>query len=149
MSERAASNIRQLLRDVANGRMSIDDALDCLPCADDLYFNDTIDVGPEARLDPDRAHRSGVPEVVFGEGKTPEHVSALLRCLAERNGKALATRVSLEASGLFRVALGDTYDVDCCDEARPIVVTRRELPAGCNGRTVGILCAGNDRQACG
>src|SRR3954470_23079298 len=40
-----------------------------------------VDLG-FARLDTDRAARTGDPEVVFGKGKRPEHVVALLTRLA-------------------------------------------------------------------
>lgn len=49
-----------------------------------------------ARLDVDRAARTGDPEVVFGEGKTPAQIVATLRALREAHpGRAvLATRLS-------------------------------------------------------
>ena len=49
-----------------------------------------------ARLDVDRAERTGDPEVVFGEGKTPAQIVATLRALHEAHpGRAiLATRLS-------------------------------------------------------
>jgi pyridinium-3,5-biscarboxylic acid mononucleotide synthase len=52
-----------------------------------------------ARLDIDRAARTGDPEVVFGAGKTPQQVAAALRALSEAHpGRAiLATRLSDDA----------------------------------------------------
>lgn len=52
-----------------------------------------------ARLDIDRAARTGDPEVVFGAGKTPDQVVAALRALSEAHpGRAiLATRLPDEA----------------------------------------------------
>jgi NCAIR mutase (PurE)-related protein len=49
-----------------------------------------------ARLDVDRAARTGDPEVVFGEGKTPAQIVTALRALHEAHpGRAiLATRLS-------------------------------------------------------
>jgi pyridinium-3,5-biscarboxylic acid mononucleotide synthase len=49
-----------------------------------------------ARLDTGRAARTGDPEVVFGQGKTPEQIVAALRALHEAHpGRAiLATRLS-------------------------------------------------------
>lgn len=46
-----------------------------------------------ARLDHDRAARTGEPEVVYGAGKSPEMVAALLRELRDRGVRpVLATR---------------------------------------------------------
>lgn len=58
----------------------------------------TADLG-FARLDLDRAARTGDPEVVFGQGKTPAQVVAILRRLhAEHPDRAvLATRLAPEA----------------------------------------------------
>jgi pyridinium-3,5-biscarboxylic acid mononucleotide synthase len=52
-----------------------------------------------ARLDLDRAERTGDPEVVFGEGKTPDQIVAILHALHDANrGRAvLATRLSAQA----------------------------------------------------
>src|SRR5450755_4440560 len=53
-----------------------------------------VPLGGFALLDVDRRRRTGVPEVVFGEGKTPEQIFALLAELRARDPEApaLATR---------------------------------------------------------
>jgi NCAIR mutase (PurE)-related protein len=53
-----------------------------------------VPVGEFALLDVDRRRRTGVPEVVFGEGKTAEQIFALLAELRTRDPEApaLATR---------------------------------------------------------
>ena len=58
----------------------------------------TADLG-YARVDVDRAARTGDPEVVYGEGKTPQQVVGILRTLHERHPDraVLATRLSPEA----------------------------------------------------
>ena len=55
----------------------------------------TADLG-YARLDTDRAARTGDPEVVYGEGKTPAQVVEILRTLhrAHPDRAVLATRLS-------------------------------------------------------
>jgi NCAIR mutase (PurE)-related protein len=66
-----------------------------------------VPLGEFALLDVDRRRRTGVPEVVFGEGKTPEQIFALLAELRARDPEApaLATRcppgVLDEAAGRF------------------------------------------------
>src|SRR6201988_5506864 len=53
-----------------------------------------VPLGEFALLDVDRRRRTGIPEVVFGEGKTPEQIFALLAELRARDPEApaLATR---------------------------------------------------------
>jgi hypothetical protein len=56
----------------------------------------TTPVGGYARLDTDRAARTGDPEVVYGAGKTPQQVVELLHALhgAHPRRAVLATRLS-------------------------------------------------------
>jgi NCAIR mutase (PurE)-related protein len=58
----------------------------------------TADLG-FARVDLERAARTGDPEVVYGAGKTPDQVVAILRTLHERHPDraVLATRLGPEA----------------------------------------------------
>jgi pyridinium-3,5-biscarboxylic acid mononucleotide synthase len=53
-----------------------------------------VRLGDYALLDVDRRRRTGVPEVIFGEGKTPEQIFALLAELRAHDPEvpALATR---------------------------------------------------------
>ena len=57
-----------------------------------------IPLGEFAVLDVDRRRRTGVPEVGFGEAKTPEQIFALLAELRARDPHvpALATRCSAD-----------------------------------------------------
>jgi pyridinium-3,5-biscarboxylic acid mononucleotide synthase len=78
--------LRQLLEDVASGACSPDDAayrLRRLPFAD-LGF---------ARVDHHRGLRTGIPEVVYGQGKTPEQVVAIVaELLGDEGGPVILTR---------------------------------------------------------
>jgi pyridinium-3,5-biscarboxylic acid mononucleotide synthase len=58
-----------------------------------------LDLG-YARLDVDRAHRTGDPEVVYGAGKTPDQIIDLLTRLSEAHPErcVLATRLAPDAS---------------------------------------------------
>jgi len=78
--------LRLLLSGVAEGNVTPQAAfasLQHLPF-DDLDF---------ARLDRQRASRTGIPEVVFAQGKTPEQVAEILQRLAGER-PAFATRAS-------------------------------------------------------
>jgi NCAIR mutase (PurE)-related protein len=67
-----------------------------------------IDLG-YARLDADRARRTGDAEVVYGAGKTPEQVVGTLTALSRRHPEraVLATRLAPEAQDAVRAALPD------------------------------------------
>ncbi|MFF0018023.1 nickel pincer cofactor biosynthesis protein LarB [Streptomyces sp. NPDC005374] len=90
-----------------------------------------------ARLDVDRAARTGDPEVVFGAGKTPEQVVGAMRALtlAHPDRLVLATRLSDEAKKLCRTELSG---VEVDDIGRTATLGR---PGPSRGR-VAVVCAG-------
>ena len=49
--------------------------------------------GSEARLDFGREARKGIPEIVFGQGKSDDQIVAIMRAFVERNGRALGSRL--------------------------------------------------------
>ena len=68
----------------------------------------TADLG-FARVDVDRARRTGDPEVVYGEGKTPDQVVDILTTLHTRHPEraVLATRLSEDTQALVAESLPD------------------------------------------
>ena len=83
--------VRQLLEDVRRGERDVESALESLS---GLPFVDT----EHARVDTHRALRHGLPEVIFGLGKTPEQILDVVRVLRDQDQNVLATRVSAETA---------------------------------------------------
>jgi NCAIR mutase (PurE)-related protein len=85
--------LKQLLQQVRDGAVNIDDAMGRLKHMpfEDLGF---------AKVDHHRAIRVGMPEVIFGKGKAPEHVLQIATHLMERTPNLLATRVEPKAAEL-------------------------------------------------
>ena len=82
-----AQALRKLFDQVRRGKISPDDAVA------QLRHMPFEDIG-FAKVDHHRALRAGMPEVIFGEGKTPSQTAAIFARLAKRNGNVLATRTS-------------------------------------------------------
>jgi len=122
--------LEELLRAVAAGELSVDDALERLknlPYAD-LGF---------ARVDTHRALRTGFPEVIFCEGKTPAQAAAIAARIAETGAAVLATRAAREAYEAIRAKCpGARYH----QEGR-VVVVPAETPAESRGHVL-VLSAG-------
>ena len=81
--------LKELLERVREGALSPDDAakrLATLPY-EDLGF---------AKVDHHRALRRGFPEAIFGAGKTPEQVVAIVERIAAHGQRVLVTRTSAE-----------------------------------------------------
>lgn len=87
-------------------------------------------------LDHGREDRTGFPEVVFGQGKTAEEIRRAVSEIAERSGKALATRVDEKVGESIAQQIEDAEWHPRC---RCIAVDRRKAtPEG----SVAIVCAG-------
>src|ERR1700731_4418221 len=80
-----AESIRKLFEQVRQGKLAPDDAVDRLRHLpfEDLGF---------AKVDHHRSLRAGMPEVIFGERKTPSQVAGIFAKLAKHGGNVLATR---------------------------------------------------------
>ena len=96
----------------------------------------TADLG-YARVDLDRRRRCGFPEVIFGQGKTPEEVLGIGRVIIEREGLLLVSRAREEQFELFQREFSDAI---WHARARCITVERRPWKK-LNGE-VAVVCAG-------
>ncbi len=75
-----------------------------------------------ARVDHHREVRTGFPEVVFGEGKTPEQVGRIAAELLSHGDRLLVTRASAQ---VHSAVLAVAADAVCEPVARTITVDRR------------------------
>jgi NCAIR mutase (PurE)-related protein len=90
-----------------------------------------------ATLDHQRALRTGFPEVVFGQGKTPAQLTAIAGRIVARHGLVLATRVDDRG----RAALAAAFPgAEANDRARTVVIRAR--PARRPRGRVLVVCAG-------
>jgi NCAIR mutase (PurE)-related protein len=78
--------LKRLLSDVARGSVPVDEAFERLRA----WPYENVGV---ARVDHHRAVRQGVPEVVFGEGKTAEQIVAIARSMRRAGSGVLITRI--------------------------------------------------------
>ena len=89
-------DIKQLLDDVAAGRIAPDEALGSLR-------NEPFEEMGFAKVDTHRGVRQGVSEVIYGEGKTPQQIAAITRKLLESGDRrVLITRMQPEKAVLVR-----------------------------------------------
>jgi pyridinium-3,5-biscarboxylic acid mononucleotide synthase len=119
------SSLRALIDRVASGDCTPDEAvrqLRRLPYAD-LGF---------ARIDHHRDLRQGMPEAVYGPGKTPEHCAAIVQELLEAgSGPVLLTRATdaqVKAVSALTVALGHGAG-DVTEVGTSATMTFRPSPA--------------------
>ncbi|MCE1255130.1 MAG: nickel pincer cofactor biosynthesis protein LarB [Anaerolineae bacterium] len=97
------SQLFSLLTEVSTQKCSVDQALTILR---DLPFEEST----VAIIDHHRALRTGVPEVIYGAGKTPEQISIIVDRMVAANGSAIVTRASRAAVEAVRVNHPDARD---------------------------------------
>lgn len=122
--------LRKMLDSLARGESDVEQVMASLRRfpAENLEY---------ARLDHERTLRCGVPEVIFGAGKTPKQVEELFARLADAGGNVLATRVGRKAADrVLRKQPGAEY------HRAAKMITLRQLPAQWTGTFIGIVAAG-------
>jgi NCAIR mutase (PurE)-related protein len=109
-----ADSIRKLFEQVRAGKLAPDEAVERLRHLpfEDLGF---------AKVDHHRTLRAGMPEVIFGEGKTPAQVASIFKRLAKHGTNVLATRTT---QAQFRVVKKAVRDAKFEDKARATVLRR-------------------------
>lgn len=123
--------LKKLLEQVAGGHKSIDDAAAKLT---HLAFQD-IDY---ATIDHHRSLRKGFPEVIFGEGKTPEQIKGIMAKMIEQENVVLVTRVDKEKADHI---IGHIPDAVYHEDAGMIVSVKKEIQITGKG-TILVLSAG-------
>jgi pyridinium-3,5-biscarboxylic acid mononucleotide synthase len=123
--------LRELLDAVAARRVPVDEAVRELR---ELPFRAL----GFANADTHRHLRTGFPEVVLGEGKTPEQIAAILVELAKGGSTVFATRVSAAAAGVVVAAVPGARYLPI-----PRAVVVGPMPAPERGRgTIAVVSAG-------
>jgi hypothetical protein len=123
--------LRDLIEAVRRGDTTTDEAIDALrelPFAD-LGF---------AMVDHHRALRQGVPEVVFGAGKTAEQIVGIAQELARVGHNVLITRLYPEKARAVRAAVPELAYTEL---ARTATIERNPIPP-LGGRPVALVSAG-------
>ena len=110
--------LSKLLREVRDGSTDVESALEQLK-----HFTPR-ELG-YATIDTHRELRTGYPEVIFGQGKTPEQVSGIVGFMLTRENNILATRVTEDMYNKVReICPAAEYNA----MARTIAIRKTEIP---------------------
>ena len=110
-----------MLQSVAEGTVSVEDAVL------KLKMKPIQELESYAKVDLHRGLRQGVPEVIYGAGKTKEHILGIARAMRERGQKTvLITRLEQESADYVAEELPLRYD----KQSRVGVVGEFPAPTG-------------------
>ncbi|MBP6491891.1 MAG: nickel pincer cofactor biosynthesis protein LarB [Clostridia bacterium] len=124
------SYLQNILNQVAAGNMDPQTAMEELK---ELPFQDL----GFANLDQHRNLRTGYPETVYCEGKTPEQVAIIMDKMKEKNSSILGTRASVAVYEKVREVVPEAIYHEA---ARMIVVNKRE--GNLSEKTIAVITAG-------
>ena len=130
----STERIRTILTDLTEGNLSVEDAETHIQTLlrrapfEDLGF---------ARIDHHRVARQGLPEVIFGSGKTPEQIAAIAERLVANNTTLVITRAT---GNDFRAVKQVVPDAIFHDAAR--MITRPGTTTTKGKGVIGIATAG-------
>lgn len=125
------SYISEILKKVASQEVSVEAALkqlETLPYEQMGYAN----------IDQHRNLRTGQPEVIFGQGKTPEQIAGIVRHMKVQNEHILITRAGEEA---YEAVRAEAPEAVYHRQARIIVVGEMAQPSA-DGGTIAVITAG-------
>lgn len=122
--------LKDLLLQFKEGRMELDQALERLRHLpyEDLGY---------AQVDHHRSIRQGFPEVIFGQGKTPEQIVGIASSLLERSSNLLVTRTNRETFEQVKTIAEDAEYHQSCGA----ISVRRDVAARGCGR-IAVVTAG-------
>jgi NCAIR mutase (PurE)-related protein len=123
-------NLKELLEKVRAGSITPDEGIHRLQHMpfENLGF---------ARVDHHRALRQGFPEVVFGQGKKPEHVAAIVRSMLPQKSNILVTRCSQE---IYRAVRRVSKKAEYSEAARTTTIIQDKTVYGAG--IIHVVCAG-------
>lgn len=120
-------NIKEILKEVQNNNMTIEKAQQLITSPLDY-----------ATIDFDREQRTGVPEVIYGEGKTKEHIAGIIQHMQDRGiDNILVTRLD-EEKYRYLHSLYPEFEYDPIARTFLLNTTPRPMNKG----LIVIACAG-------
>ncbi len=131
-------SLKTLFDAIATGNISPDAALDKIKS---LGYES---VGEFAKVDRDRARRNGFPEVIWGAGKTPEQIVAIIEAMQRQNrelGRDLAIIATLVEPDVFRHLKARVPGLKYYPPARICAIVPEELQPKFPGE-IAIVTAG-------
>ena len=124
----------KLLNKVAGGKVSVRDAQNQL-------MNLAVEDLDYAHIDHHRSLRKGFPEVIFGEGKTPDHIIGIMQQMQEQEDVILVTRLDGEKAANV---LSEFPNAKYHDDARMLIFEKKQLPKTGKGKILVISAGTSD-----
>jgi NCAIR mutase (PurE)-related protein len=128
--------LKELLRKVAAGELSVDEAEKLLRVTAIREIEDF------AKLDVNRESRNGVPEIILGDSKTPEQLIEIVLRLLHENGRVIVSRADKHQIESLREAIPEDATLTANEKTGMLVVRSGGSDVKMTGGRIGLLTAG-------
>ncbi|WGM90126.1 MAG: nickel pincer cofactor biosynthesis protein LarB [Candidatus Bathyarchaeum tardum] len=128
--------LREILEKVAQNQVSVAEAEKLLRI---LAIDEIENV---ANIDSHRELRKGVPEVILADGKDTEHLTEIVTKMLETRGRSIISRCNPQQIEAIRAVIPSDVLLQVFDDARMMVVQKKDFVVSATGGKVGIITAG-------
>jgi NCAIR mutase (PurE)-related protein len=128
--------LQEILEKVAKNEVSISEAEKLLKI---LAIDEIENV---ANIDSHRELRKGVPEVILAEGKDTKHLTEIVSKMLDSRGRSIISRCNSQQIDVIKDAIPGDVDLQIFDDARMVVVKKKDFVVSFTGGKVGLITAG-------
>ena len=95
-----------------------------------------------AKIDSNREHRKGIPEIILAENKSTKDVVEITLCMLGENGRVIVSRCGQEHIDALKAALPRDAAIQVNEKARLAIIKKKEFTVKTTGGKIGLLTAG-------
>ena len=130
------STIKEILEQTAQKKLTVEEAEKL------LRLQAIAELEGIAKIDANREHRKGVPEIILAENKTAKDVVEITKHMLKENGRVIVSRCSPEHISALKTDLPNGVSCSVNEKARMIVVKKNGRTIKGTGGKIGLLAAG-------
>ncbi len=128
--------LREILEKTAKSELTIEEAEKL------LRLQAIAEIEGMAKIDANREHRKGIPEIILAENKTTKDTVEITLKMLSENGRVIVSRCSQEQMQALKAELPDDTVCEVNEKARMLVLKRKDFVVTSTGGKIGLLTAG-------
>ncbi|MGD6811074.1 MAG: nickel pincer cofactor biosynthesis protein LarB [Candidatus Bathyarchaeia archaeon] len=95
-----------------------------------------------AKIDCNREHRKGVPEVILAENKTVQDTVEISHKMLEANGRVIVSRCTMQHIEALSAAVPKDAIYQINQKARMVIMKKKDFTVASTGGKIGLITAG-------
>lgn len=128
--------MKEVLDKLSKGEISVEQAEKL------LRIHTIEEIGNMAKIDIGRETRKGIPEIILGEGKTPQNVLEISLKMLKETGRAIISRVQKNQINIIKKNIPPNTTLQIHTKANIIVIKKSDYKTKKTNGKIGILTAG-------